>query len=481
VPAPVDPAQPAVLRDDEETALGARAPFWLARPSDGLRYLAFCRVYAFGSALRLVLPDATADAWLGVSLVHWLGVALVAFNGCLLGWVLCLGATATALVTLEDQLTKSAFLLACALSAVIAFAGSARERRQRIDQGLALAVRCITIAVYAFAVFHKLNRDYFDPGVSCANGGLVLLFDGWPPAVQALAAWAWWPRLQVAAELAIVGLLWWRPAWGVVAASLMHVPLTIIFAPAFVFVMMSGWVCFFGEAELRALWRTLRRRSWVIVLVGGALGATTRALFFPGRWSTDPDWCVQEVLLWMVVVWLLEAVTTRGRPGFHGRMAWSESTPRGAIGRAAAVTTLFALNGLTPYLGIQFHHTGAMLSNLRIDDGCTNSWVMPAALRLGDPYVRIDRIDFAPGRAAPGVTESITKRLWAPEALWRARHSWCAVHDEPLPVAGTWRGKSFELNDLCAPDGWPFGKVWLPGMRRFQVNLERQCPQRCVH
>ena len=90
---------------------------------------------------------------------------------------------------------------------------------------------------------------------------------------------------------------------------------------------------------------------------------------------------------------LVTAMLVDRKTAFRGRLAWTEPAPARFI--ALVIGSSLVINGLTPYFGIQFHHAAAMLSNLRIDDGCHNSFVFPASMRLSDPYVRIDRIGFA--------------------------------------------------------------------------------------
>ena len=51
---------------------------------------------------------------------------------------------------------------------------------------------------------------------------------------------------------------------------------------------------------------------------------------------------------------------------------------------------------LTPYVGIQFQHTAAMLSNLRVDNGCHNSLLFPSSWIGQDTYLRIHRHPLAP-------------------------------------------------------------------------------------
>jgi hypothetical protein len=406
----------------------------------------------------------------------------VAINGCFLGWVLCAVAAAVPIFFLEDQLTQSTFLLGAAVSALLCWAGPREGRAARMDHGLALGVRVALLVIYALAALHKLNRDYFDPSVSCANEGLRVMAeqsaDTFPAALRATFEARWWPIAQVAVEATIPLLLWRRPGYGVLLAAAMHLPLTIIYAPCFAFTIMPGWVCFFSGEQLAALGRVLRRR-WIAVLGAGAIpGAASRAFLFDGRWATDPDWCMKEMFLWLVFGWLVVAAFDRERP-LAGRAAWIEDVL--CRGRTFALVAVYLVNGVTPYFGLQMHHTAAMLSNLRIDEGCYNSLVFPEAMRLDDPYVRIEAIGFARDRVDPEYRKTITDRLWEPAALYQARDYWCGKHDEPLPVAGSYRGVPFDVPDFCAADGWPLAEPTLLGFRRFQVNLRRTCPLRCVH
>ncbi len=456
----------------EDEAFQPRLPWWLRAPSDDLGYRVYARGYAVASALRLTLPDAMEPSWLGPAALHWLGVVLLSINGCFAGWVACAMGLLLPILLLQDQLTQSGYLLACALAACGAFAMRDGMR------SLLGAVRVLTLSVYAVAALHKLNHDFFDPAVSCANAGLGVLADGvgWLPApVTASFDARLWPILFVACELGLPLLLWRRPALGVTLACLFHIPLTMIFAPGFAFTMMSGWLTLFSRDELRALWRTLRRRRWHILIAGGVPGLCIQLTTFAGRWSSDPDWRIKEIVLWLALALMVEVVTTRFSGGlFRGRGAWDDAGRRSLPLLAAA---LFWLNALTPYLGLQFHRSGAMLSNLRIDAGCHNHLFIPVWV---DPYVRLDDVQFAPGRAAPGVAERARARLWGPEALYRARQEWCAIHDEPLPATLVVRGERIVVEDMCR-DPWPLGEPPLAGMRRFQRNLLRPCKQRCIH
>ncbi len=449
---------------------GSVLPWWLGAPSAEPHYRVYCRAYAAASALRLTLPDATQPDWLGPVLLHAVGAIVVAVNGSFVGWLACALGALWPIVALQDQLSQSLYLAVVALAALASF-----QRRLAVE--LASAVRWLTIGVYGLAALHKVNRDYLDPSYSCANEGLRVLVERTPSLASPELLRAFdhgaWPVVHLGVEVAIVVLLLGRPRLGVTLAALMHVPLTIIFAPGFAFTMMSGWVAFFTFDELTELVALLRRRWPVVVALGGVPAALSRAFLFPGRWSTDPDWCVKEVLVWLVAAWLLVAAISARRASRPRRQRFPGPAAGLLVGGYLA-------NGLTPYFGLQLHHTAAMLSNLRIDEGCHNSLVFPAALAT-DPYVRLDAIHFAPHRAEPETRAAFEARLWELGALFEARARWCEIHDEPLPAQGRYRGRSFATDDLCASDGWPLPEPVLLGLRRFQVNLRRECPQRCLH
>ncbi|HHH28607.1 MAG TPA: hypothetical protein ENK57_09715 [Polyangiaceae bacterium] len=466
---------------DDVPSLTPRLPWWVARPSDDRLFIVYARAYAVATILRLTLPDAMQTSWLPATVTQSVGALVLAATGGLLGWVLCASGGLGAIAFLEDQLTQSAYLLACALAAIGCFLGPASGRGDRMGRGLPQTVRVLTVLVYLLAGFHKLNADFLNPAVSCANAGLrALATHGQrsPLLPEMVLSWPHWPKLFLAAELGLPWLVLWRPRPAVVALAAFHLPLTIIFAPSFAITMMTGWICLLGERGITAVASTLRKKWPTIVGVGLIPAIASTWTFFPARTASDPDWRVKEALLWCVFVALV-AAWWQHRDVFADRDPWRGPNP------ARSVTGIFALafclHGLTPYLGLGFHRTGAMLSNLRIDRGCENHLLIPASIRLADPYIVIEEIRFAPERAVPGFEEDVETRLWSMAALWRARAHWCAKHPEPLPIAATHGGRRYDIANLCAPDGWPWSEPLLPHHRRFQVNLTARCPEACIH
>ena len=441
------------------------------------RFRWFARAWALAALFHLSLPDVRHWSWLlpnlllGASAVGLLLRPRVPPSGT--GWALwgaALGGLLWPLFFLGDQLTQSVHLSVMALAVLLCARGGE-------DRAHAHAVRLATVAVYAVAAFHKLNADFLDATVSCATGGVKLLGENWGWTFAPSALDPLWPYLFLTAELGVVVLFRFAPRLAIPVALTMHVPLTIVFAPAFAWVMVAGYPCFFDDDGLDRLAARLRaRRGWWLG-VGLTFAALDAALYFRDHWIAYPAWQLGEAGVWLLCVgaWLGlgpgSEVPVRGWRSGPG----SSRPPR--IGRARLLVAAFLLNATTPYLGLQLHHTAAMLSNLRVDEGCWNHLLVPEAVRLRDPYVRVDRAEptaGSPGRSA--LVEHLEERLWPPADLRRAIGDACQHGAAPLVLEGSYRGVPFAADDACDALPLPTGH---PGL--LQTNLERSCPQRCIH
>ncbi|MCA9645546.1 MAG: hypothetical protein H6718_17670 [Polyangiaceae bacterium] len=467
---------------DDLRGLRRPLPRWLSWPSDSLRYRVHVRLYAVATLIRLTLPDAVSKQWFPEVLIHWLGAVVLLVTGSLLGWLLCVGAILLELFTLSDQLTQTAYLGLVALGAVGCFIGPEAGRDERMRYSLPAIVRTLTVGTYFLAAFHKINRDFLNPAVSCASGGMHVLAEHYGSAtVAASADWRLWPYLFLAAEFGLVLTAIVRPSWGAIYAALLHLPLTIIFAPAFAFTMASGWVALLSEAELRQLGQCLRGQWRRIALLGSI--PITLSLGLPpyARWHSDPDWCVKEAFLWLVLSWLVVAYVARrksGQPQEHWFGAWGELREHhGAARWAAFAGLLWLMNGLLPYTGLNFQHTGAMLSNLRIDAGCYNHLLVPETARFREEYIRLDEVA-VDGRQLDAA--DYQPQLFNAEILTPRIAAWCREAKQGVRMRGRYGTTPFDLANACAAEALP----WHPALshfRRFQRNLSRSCPQACVH
>jgi hypothetical protein len=481
-------------------------------------------LFVFASACHLWLGDVWQPDWLLANLVYIAGLALLCWRGAALGWLLSAIGLAIPLLFHRDQLTQSVILLIFSSTAGISLLvdgwratrpktappnGPSNGARHHLmgaraasggfsgGERVILGVfRGVTICTYLLAVLHKLNDQFFDPAFSCAAYGVDELMTYW--AVPADALPSWWlaalmtasPWLILAGEggVAVLYLLGRRKlAWQLAVAF--HIPLTLTMAPAFAFVMLIGHAAFLRPEDLSKL-RTLRGSSLVggFFLIGcGAAFLTTASLLAHGN---VPEWTMipREWLLWGLLLTLLVAFPPWRRSTWAAQRDHALKNPA-LLARiaVAVVVSIFVLNGLTPYLGVQYQHAGAMVSNLRIDRGCWNSLVVPESVRLADNYIRVEDVYFGePGRVAD-YEKIVLEQLWSPPQVRQMRRNWCRDEVRPFYLRGTFRGREFVIEDVCAGEALPFEDDGFFGVEifgdylRFQKNLLRECPQACIH
>lgn len=451
----------------------------LAAPDERL-WRAMARAYALACLCHLLIADAWQLSWLAADLVLLSGALILVWRACALGYLLALPGLLYPLLFLRDQLTQSVLLALFAASAALALLLPRTSWRQA-----RASWRLITTSTYTVATLHKLNRDFFDPQVSCATYGFDEVLRYWqlPPAWltdhAALATALPYVIVLTEASIALLYLLRLRRLnWLLIL--LFHLPLTLVMAPAFVFVMLAGHSAFLEESDLdhARAWLLAPRRAAGLLLVASL--ATALSLW---RASVLPEWSMwpRELLIWLLIALCL----TFGA----AILARAPRQARALHGLPIAMGFLFWINALSPYSGRQYQHAGAMLSNLRIDAGCWNSLILPEAARSTDDYIRVDEVYFGePGRD-PEYEAVLRDHLWSPPQLRQMQRNWCAPSRRPFALRGTWRGAPLHIEDLCSapPEALPFsadgifGVELFPDALRFQKNLARACPQRCIH
>jgi hypothetical protein len=350
--------------------LGGAALFVLLRPQEPRRLLLLCGLQTVQAAALLpVLPN------------HW----LIEFFA-----NLCLLATAG---TLMVSAGRGASGLGQASPRDAAFTG-------RLVEHAAPALRGVLLLAYGWAAFAKLNRDFVDPAVSCASQfsldlvrhlGLPLI--GWVSGpAGALAGWG-----TAAIELSVLLLLAVRGTrvLGVALGLLFHFllvvdPLAItydfssalyalflLFLPASFVFRMRLLVELAGDSP-----RAVRTRQ---ILVGAG------ALFLLGAAAPSVPWLAVPHLVGRKVLWLLFALmflasfvgawrAVGWRPGSDTGGAASRRRPPLAT---APVLALVLLNGLAPYLGLKTAVTFTMYSNLRVEGGVSNHFLVRTPIELG--------------------------------------------------------------------------------------------------
>lgn len=465
---------------DEDFEVDLRPPGLVARlftASADARFVRVVAAFVVASAAHLWLADAAQADWATANAIYVVGlILLAATRGAAVGWIGCAAGLAIPLWFHRDQLTQSMLLL------LVCAAGTwAMTRRAQDVRGFLRTVQGLTLATYLFAAFHKLNRDFFDPAVGCTTYGLREIAEYYrlDPAFFDVFAGGH-AYLAVALELAIpLAYLWGRRDFARVLAVVFHIPLTLTMAPAFAFVMAVGHAAFVTPGDAERLAAVLRRDGRRFLLA--AVLVTSTSLLAHGAW---PEWTMvpREAALWFALFWFTAAWIRTLRAGER------IDTLERAGKMPMVVVGIFVLNCLTPYLGLQFQHAGAMLSNLRIDRGCWNHLVMPEALRVRDDYVRVDRVVFGRPGNIPDYEQTVLEQLWSPPQFRQMRRNWCRPEIRPFALEGEFRGRRFAIHDLCDDASpWPFeddgifGVELFDGYLRFQKNLLRACPQACIH
>lgn len=452
---------------------------WWDGPRD-LPYRALCVAWAIATIARCTLMEAGQPSWWIATGVLALGSAQLVVWGGRVGWLLSLIGLLVPLWFFGDWLTQSVVLALVATVGVVTTRGD-DETPRRCPGATRTAAHALVASTYFVAVFHKLNAGFIDPVASCANHGwrqlsAALVFELPLPALLAAAL----PWLVLATEVAVGTLVARRSRWMVPFGVALHVPFTLALAPAFAFVMAVGWVAALPDEVLERAWTGLRH-GWRRRLAEGAALAAATVLVTPGL----------DVVMGLKIALLVQLAIVV-HPGLW-RGANATPAPHAARMWAACAVVAFALNGATPYLGTQMQHTGAMLSNLRIDTACTNHLLVPPSLRLVDPYVRIDHASLGNdehGTAGEFEDDELALRsiLWSTTALRSMRRNWCTPRTRPIRLEGTFLGEPLVIDDLCDRDtplprgpGVFGGPGVFDGYLRLQKNLPRSCTMTCVH
>lgn len=448
--------------------------------SDDRLYRWVTWAFILGSLAHLWLADAWHPDWFWGNAVYVVGLLVLATTRSAAGWLLCASGALFPLLFARDQLTQSVVLLAFSVAGAIAMVLHARNR-QGVSSFLA-AFRWVTVATYGLATFHKLNRDFINPDTSCANYGIAKLLDYYridftPP--DEIAPFIPFVALLIEGSIFVAYLARrHRLAWLLI--PIFHIPITVTMAPAFALVMLPGHLAFATREDFEALQETLEKR-WR-TLLGMTVVATTVSLLAHGA-LPEITMIPKEALLWLILWSILAAFVVDRRTLFARR----PNTPPRPAWPAWIITGAFVLNGITPYLGVQYQHAAAMLSNLRIDTGCWNSLLVPESVRLTDDYIRIDHAYLR----EPGFIEEyeniLKDQLWNPVQMRQMRRNWCKPKLRPIYIEAQFRHETYVIQDLCDDQELPFHGDGILGIElfknslRFQKNLMRECPQACIH
>jgi hypothetical protein len=371
-------------------------------------------LFSFLWATAVLFHVGSYDRWAA----YWPEV-LAAF------WVMARPASTTALAVLAalqvglalpvGPLTSNHTLFAAAVASTLLLSLAVliiRRRRLSIDRAdlfgaFAPAVRWSLIAFYFFAAFHKLNRDWFDPSVSCGAVFYAREREVFPflPASNALAMAT--IHGSLAFEMAIPMLLAFRPTrhLGVLTGLVFHWILatnplsgfynfsSMLFAVFALF--LSG--PFVSDAARLLGRRRVKWTSWALT-VGLASYALVARPFFEAIVPSSRD---MSILVW--TIWGTSLIAVVGALVLRRPLAATGDLKSFVLPQPvlAVVPLLVFLNGAAPHLGLQTTANWAMFSNLRTEAGRSNHLLVPARaqiftyqrdavvmVRSSDPYLQ---------------------------------------------------------------------------------------------
>jgi hypothetical protein len=249
-----------------------------------------------------------------------------------------------------------------------------KERAQRTLDLLAPALRAVVLLVYFFAVFHKLNADYF----SSINTTPMLLMRRMPllgGLIRSLHLESFGTYFGIGMEAVIFGLLLVRRlrVLGVLVAFALHFGL--------------GWIGFRQFLIMFPLLLLFVRPTTPLPPLPQALGRVTpfvlpAAVVTFLMWNESTEIKTDLVLPLFVLGGALFLFELGRRMRAHGVL----NSGRQHIGPGrsldVALPVLFTGLCLLPYIGVTTHPCMTMYSHLSVHSGKTNHYLMPASLQI---------------------------------------------------------------------------------------------------
>jgi len=360
-----------------------------------------------------------------------------------------------------------------------------------MDTGHVALFRITGLTASFFAAFHKLNEDFFSPDVSCATGLALFLEDYWRVPLPDFVLYPSPLQILVAEALVPVLLLWW-PRVGVLYTALVMGLIGHIGPAPFTLFVITMACAFFRPSDGPIMLAGLRRFwSWLAVLlfVVAAVSFTTyrgEHLWFLFLAEEIVVVTLSCGLAYLMVVLGRRYLDRLFRYPVRGRLVRGLLAPRRAIHLAGTARWVLAIylalslfNGLTPYLGMKFRFSYAMLSNLRVDTMRWNSWAVPQWVypREHDAFVHVTRFTLSGTFLSD---ETMETGLMSPVGL-RKRVQDLEGREVPFDIELAYGGETLAFQDASSDSEFRRWLDDLPRNRLFQAWVPAEGPQPCLH
>ena len=317
---------------------------------------------------------------------------------------------------------------------------------------------------YAFTGFWKLNDHFTDPAYSCAVeaverfGEQIYRFPT-GPLVQSGAIWTTLtlevlgPAILLFASVRRVGLL---------GFVLFHAVLSLDYAQGFLNfsgVMFALLVFFLDPKAIRRglepLDPLILAGPWAATWTLAAVASVVAGTMLPDFAQQD----VPELIRWRVFVFIYLPFTL----SFFLSALREVPEPRSVLqassrSMAWLVAALVLSNGLSPWLGVKDRNSWQMYSNLRLEPGASNHWLVPRSMDLLDLQSDTVKVHFVSDRY---LYNAWTKK--GVEVRWYMLR-WHAWRNPDLTIGYLRDGNSHEAetvadDPLLTPPPWPVRKV----------------------
>ncbi|MFO7566870.1 MAG: hypothetical protein R6X02_29775 [Enhygromyxa sp.] len=264
--------------------------------------------------------------------------------------------------------------------------------REELDELHARVFRIFAVTTLALAGLHKLNSDFFAAG-SCAKLG-SRLHEWWELPFEIPVAG---PLGVVTLELLAALMLLVYPRIGILLVVYVMAGLGHIGPAAFASTCAVISLAFLDRGDAVVLRSEAARRWGLPVALGLIVTATSYSTY-----RSPLAWIKYGLLELVLIVVACSAIATgvarlRRKPGLRRRLVpaalrWRRRPATVMPGLTSWLALVLLFNGMSPYLGIKYRFSVAMLSNLRVDQERWNSYVVPEWVRLRSttPHVVVD-------------------------------------------------------------------------------------------
>lgn len=363
-------------------------------------------------------------------------------------------------------------------SSVHSRADSSSENTTSVDvTPVQLIWRISFTCAMSFAALHKLNADFYEPAVSCVR--LSERLTAWWGAPEALYDWIS-PSMIIGAESGLSLLLWIRPRLGILCAALIFGHFGSIGATAFATLMLVMTLSFLGAADLDRIREICLRHRWRSLGLGMGLCigvSSVSGYLYEGKFSW-PQYAFFQCLI--AITLYLICMLIRADGGGMRAVIGQHSRPVLSVTLFSAL--LWVGNGLTPYLGIKFQYSFAMLSNLRVDDARWNSFLFSKEVRLSehDSFAHVTRVEYRSVTTGRRLSGGPLKPALYSLPLLKAYLKSAEEVGEVIRAEVNYQGQI--ISEISDPPARLHD--WLATQRGsvlFQGKLSASGAQRCVH